>query len=186
MAWLLRGTVAGFPIADSAILPSGRYQLSTDLLNYPQLLHEAMLGMVRQAIGQVADHGFPGEHHFYLQFSTQHPDVVLPGFLRDRFPEEMTIILQHQYWDLEVEEQSFSVSLRFDGAPHRLVIPFAGLLGFLDPAADLALRFDRGLTLPGGGDTATASPDGALASTPPDGAKVEAGKVVDFEAFRRR
>jgi hypothetical protein len=98
--------------------------------------------MVRRVLEHVNEHGMPGEHHFYIGFRTDHPDARIPGFLRDKYPEEIHVVLQNQFWDLEVDEEAFSVSLAFGGSRQRLTVPFAALTEFRDPAANLLLAFD--------------------------------------------
>lgn len=115
-----------------------------DTLDYPGFLQDALRDMVRRVLEHVAEHGMPGEHHFFIGFRTDHPDVRIPGFLRDQYPEEIRIVLQNQYWDLAVDEEAFSVSLSFAAARHRLLVPFAALTEFRDPAANLLLAFEPG------------------------------------------
>lgn len=110
--------------------------------DYPLLLRGALLGLIRDLLRRIADEGFPGDHHFYLTFRTDAHGVVLSAAQRQRFPQEMTIVLQHQYWNLEVGDEAFSVTLRFGGDPERLTIPFAALTGFVDPPASFGLRLD--------------------------------------------
>lgn len=111
-------------------------------LDYPRLVHDALRDVPRRALAQVAEEGVPGEHHFYLSFKTRDPGVRLPPFLRDLHPEEMTVVLQNQFWDLEVDREAFSVTLAFGGSRHRLTVPFAALTAFADPAAPFGLRFE--------------------------------------------
>lgn len=115
--------------------------MDSETIDYQAIIQDALRGVVRRVLTQVAEHGLPGEHHFYVGFRTGHPGVEVPRFLRDQYPEEMTIILQHQFWDLEVEEEAFSVVLSFGGNRHRLRAPFAALTAFADPEAQFALRF---------------------------------------------
>ncbi len=115
-----------------------------DTLDYPGFLQDALRDMVRRVLEHVAEHGMPGEHHFFIGFRTDHPDVRIPGFLRDQYPEEIRIVLQNQYWDLAVDEVAFSVSLSFAAARQRLLVPFAALTEFRDPAANLLLAFEPG------------------------------------------
>ena len=114
--------------------------MSGDSIDYPALIHEALLGVVREILCQVVEEGLPGEHHFYLTFRTDHPLVVMPVSLKIRHPETMTVVLQHQFWDLSVEEDFFGVTLRFGGAKHHLKIPFEALTGFIDPEAEFGLQ----------------------------------------------
>lgn len=114
----------------------------TDTLDYPGFLQDALRDMVRRVLAYVAENGMPGEHHFYLTFRTDHPGIRIPSFLRDQYPEAIRIVLQNQYWDLEVDETAFSVSLNFAAARQRLTVPFAALLEFHDPSANLVMAFD--------------------------------------------
>jgi hypothetical protein len=113
-----------------------------DQLDYPTIVQEALRDVVRRVLAQVAEHGVPGEHHFFIAFRTEFPGVIVPRFLRDLYPEETKIVLQHQFWDLDVDAELFSVTLTFNGQRQRLTIPFAALTVFVDPAAEFMLRFD--------------------------------------------
>src|SRR5580698_722573 len=114
------------------------------LLPYERWIANALRHVVVQAIEHVAKHGFPGGHHFYISFRTQYPGVVIPARLRAQYPEEMTIVLQHQFWDLKLdrEARTISVGLSFGGVPSTLVIPLDALVSFADPQIRYALRFD--------------------------------------------
>jgi hypothetical protein len=114
--------------------------MSGEEIDYPALIHEALMGVVREVLCQVAEDGLPGDHHFYLTFRTDHPDVVMPPGLKMRHPETMTIVLQHQFWNLSVEEKLFAVTLRFGGSKHTLTIPFEALTSFIDPGAEFGLQ----------------------------------------------
>ncbi len=114
--------------------------MSGESIDYPALIHEALLGVVREILCHVVEEGLPGDHHFYLTFRTDHPQVVMPAGLKIRHPETMTIVLQHQFWDLSVEQDFFGVTLRFGGAKHHLTIPFEALTGFIDPDAEFGLQ----------------------------------------------
>jgi hypothetical protein len=115
--------------------------LSSDGIDYQRLVEDALRDVVRRVLADVAEQGLPGDHHFYIGFRTGHPGVVMPRSLRDLYPEEMSLILQHQYWGLEVNDDGFAVELSFNGRRQRLEVPFAALTTFADPAAELALRF---------------------------------------------
>lgn len=108
--------------------------------DYAALLHTALRGMVRDVLARVARDGLPGEHHFYLTFRTDAPGVAMPEPLRRKHPEEMTIVLQHQFSGLDVGEEAFSVTLRFGGVPARLTIPFEALTAFVDPSVSFGVR----------------------------------------------
>jgi hypothetical protein len=158
-----------------------------DPLDYSRLVREALRDVPRQAMRLVASEGFPGEHHFYVTFRTSHPGVAISPGLRARYPEEMTIVLQLQYWDLAVGEEAFSVTLRFGGAPERLHVPFAALVAFADPAAQFGVRFEAGEegAAPPAAPRAEAK-ETALAVERPGATDEAGGNVVDIRSFRRR
>ncbi len=112
-------------------------------IDYEALQQEAMRGVVRAALQFVVANGLPGEHHFYISFLTQAPGVVLSKRLREKYPQEMTIVLQHRFWDLIVTDERFEVKLTFDGIPERLVIPFSAIRVFIDPSVRYGLQFDE-------------------------------------------
>lgn len=109
-------------------------------IDYPGRLRAAMLGVIRDLLSRTADEGLPGEHHFYLSFRTDAPGVQLSAGLRLRYPQEMTIVLQEQFWDLDVTAVAFGVTLRFGGTPQRLTVPFEALTAFVDPSVQFGLR----------------------------------------------
>lgn len=112
------------------------------LIPYDEIVQEALRAVVGRVLGSVAESGgLPGTHHFYITFKTQAPGVDIPQRLIDRFPDEMTIVLQHRYWDLKVDDSKFSVGLSFNQVPAMLNIPFAAITGFHDPAVNFELRF---------------------------------------------
>lgn len=110
-------------------------------LRYDLMVEGALRSVMRDALRHAAKHGLPGAHHFYLSFRTGYPGVQLDAALRARFPEEMTIVLQHQFWDLKVEQDGFAVTLSFANAPQRLAIPFAAVTAFNDPSVNFGLQF---------------------------------------------
>ncbi len=109
--------------------------------NYGVLVDEAMRGVVRKVLSQVNADGLEGEHHFYLSFNTQYPGVQISPRLQTEYPEEMTIVVQHQFWDLEVTQQYFSIMLSFNNTPEKLVVPFDALTSFADPSVRFGLQF---------------------------------------------
>ena|SRR5260221_658313 len=113
-----------------------------DLMRYDQLAQQALKGVVREALRIVERSGLPGEHHFYIAFNTKHPGVNIGERLAQRYPREMTIVLQHQFWGLTVTEDRFEVELSFDNIPEKLIIPFNAVKGFLDPAVQFGLQFE--------------------------------------------
>ena len=112
------------------------------MIDYESLAQDAMRGVVRTVLARTAKSGLPGDHHFYISFDTQAPGVVLSKRLREKYPEEMTIVLQHRFWDLTVSEERFEVKLTFDGIPERLVVPFSALKIFFDPSVRYGLQFE--------------------------------------------
>jgi hypothetical protein len=116
--------------------------VADSLIPYDEIVQEALRAVVGRVLGQVSATGaLPGEHHFYITFKTQAPGVDIPKRLVERFPDEMTIVIQHRFWDLTVDAERFSVGLSFGGIPSTLVIPFAAITGFHDPAVNFELRF---------------------------------------------
>jgi len=116
--------------------------MSVDHIRYDLLAQEALRGVVRRVLIDVAKTGLPGEHHLYISFDTQAPGVRLSQRMREKYPEEMTIVLQHQFWDLIVTEHSFEVGLSFAGVPERVLVPFDALKGFFDPSVQFGLQFE--------------------------------------------
>ena len=113
------------------------------LIPYDEIVQEALRAVVGRVLGSIVSGGgeLPGAHHFYITFKTGAPGVSIPPHLRERFPDEMTIVLQNKFWDLEVLQHSFSVSLTFNQVPAKLTIPFAAITAFVDPAVDFGLQF---------------------------------------------
>jgi hypothetical protein len=112
------------------------------LIPYDEIVQDALRAVVGRVLGEVEQSGgLPGEHHFYITFKTKMPGVAIPKHLIERFPDEMTIVIQHRFWDLKVEATGFEVGLSFNQIPSRLVIPFAAVTGFVDPAVNFALQF---------------------------------------------
>lgn len=114
----------------------------TTHFRYDQYVEDALRSVVRRTLDAVAEAGLPGNHHLYITFSTQHPGVEIPDYLAAQYPGEMTIVLQHQFWGLEVEEDAFSVTLSFNSQHERLRIPFAAITAFADPAVKFGLQFE--------------------------------------------
>jgi hypothetical protein len=116
--------------------------VADDLIRYDVLVQDALRGVVRKVMREVAEGGLPGEHHFYIAFDTTAPGVRMSSRLRQQHPEEMTVVLQHQFWDLAVSDHAFEVGLSFGGVPERLLVPFAAVRGFFDPSVQFGLQFD--------------------------------------------
>jgi hypothetical protein len=116
--------------------------MAEDQIRYDVLVQEALRGVVRKVLTEAAQAGLPGEHHFYIAFDTAAPGVRISSRIRQKYPEEMTIVLQHQFWDFVVSDTHFEVSLSFGGIPERLVVPFTAVKGFFDPSVQFGLQFD--------------------------------------------
>lgn len=116
--------------------------MTKDLIRYDLLVQDALKGVVRKVLGDAAKDGLVGDHHFYISFRTDFPGVRLSNRLREKYPQDMTIILQHQFWDLAVTEHGFEVGLSFSGVPERLAIPFDAVTGFFDPSVQFGLKFE--------------------------------------------
>jgi hypothetical protein len=116
-------------------------QTEDEILRYDKMVETALRGVVRQAVEEVMDSGLPGDHHFYITFLTDYPGVNIPDYLRDRYPGEMTIVLQYQFYDLTVDNEKMGVTLSFNNVPERLEIPLASISIFADPSVNFALQF---------------------------------------------
>lgn len=114
-----------------------------DHIRYDLLTQQALRGVVHNVLADAAKKGLPGDHHFYISFDTQADGVKLSERLRTQYPEEMTVILQHQFWDLAVSDQGFEVGMSFGGIPEKLAIPFAAITGFFDPSVQFGLQFEE-------------------------------------------
>jgi uncharacterized protein len=141
--------------------------MATDHIRYDLLAQEALRGVLRKVLADAAKRGLPGEHHFYITFDTRAEGVRLSQRMRTQYPEQMTIVLQHQFWDLTVEEQIFEVGLSFGGVPERLAVPFAAVKGFLDPSVQFGLQFEQaGEEVAEGGAQPSAPADNAERDAP--------------------
>ena len=115
----------------------------TDTLDYGSLMHRAMRGLIFNVLEQVRDHGLPGNHHFFITFDTTHPDVQFADWLKDRYPAEMTVVIQHWFENLVVREDGFSITLNFGEQPEPIAIPFDAIQTFVDPSVEFGLRFEN-------------------------------------------
>ncbi len=161
--------------------------MSEDLIRYDILTREALRGVVRKVLSEVSKVGLPGDHHFFISFASTAPGVRLPARLVERYPDEMTIVLQNQFWDLKVSETAFEVGLSFDDRPETLYIPFAAILGFFDPSVEFGLKFEVETDLDvnetdpeAGEDDGETEPDDEV--PPPSGGD----KVVSLDSFRKK
>jgi len=168
--------------------------MAQDLLEYPKLVENAMRTVVREALRLIGDGGLPGLHHFYITFRTQDDGVEISDAVISQYPDEMTIVLEHQYWDLEVTDDRFSVTLSFGGNQERLVIPFSSVTAFVDPSVKFGLQFggDDG-TLVGSPMVETETDEEtdeltepADPATNPDAPESGDGTVVALDSFRKK
>lgn len=111
-------------------------------IDYGNLMHTAMRGLIRTVLQNVADHGLPGNHHFFITFDTRHPDAKLADWLRERYPDEMTVVMQHWFDNLDITADGFAVTLNFGDTPEPLYIPFDAIKTFVDPSVEFGLRFE--------------------------------------------
>ena len=158
------------------------------LLPYDLWAEEAMRGVAMRALQYAASEGMPGQHHFYVSFRTDHAGVSIPARLLSQYPEEMTIVLQHQFWDLVVDEPAgrFSVGLSFGGVPSTLVIPFSALTAFADPHAQFGLRFRAAPATGNDAAAALEAPEPEPQGETQTDAPAEKPQVVSLDAFRKR
>ncbi|NEW92787.1 ClpXP protease specificity-enhancing factor SspB [Rhodopseudomonas sp. BR0M22] len=177
--------------------------MATDHIRYDVLARDALRGVLRHVLTDVAQHGLPGEHHFFITFQSKADGVKLSPRLLAQYPEEMTVVLQHQFWDLVVTEDRFEVGLSFGGIPERLVVPFAAIKSFFDPSVKFGLQFEAADEAEdtdeseNAGEVATAAP--APVSLPPSAAATddppsddepprsgEGAEVVRLDRFRKK
>ncbi|QKV17253.1 SspB family protein [Oricola thermophila] len=116
--------------------------MTEDMIRYDILVQDALRGVIRKVLSEVAKTGLPGNHHFFITFVTNAPGVKVSNRMREQYPEQMTIVLQHQFWDLEVSDTAFDVGLSFSDVPEKLHVPFAAIRGFYDPSVNFELEFD--------------------------------------------
>ncbi len=146
------------------------------LIPYDEIVQDALRGVVQRVLTRIdAEGGLPGAHHFYIAFRTHAPGVDIPNHLLERYPDEMTVVIQHRYWDLAVDDEGFQIGLSFNQVPAKLRIPFSAITGFVDPAVNFALQFN--------------APTDADAPPPPEPeppADDPGGNVVTLDRFRRK
>jgi hypothetical protein len=166
--------------------------MAVDHIRYDLLTQRALRGVVRGILTDVAKNGLPGEHHFYIAFNTQAPGVKISGRLREQYPQEMTIILQHQFWDLTVGTDGFEVGLSFGGISERLTVPFEAIKGFFDPSVQFGMQFEvegesgAAAAAAKPADQPTAEAPAALAPPPAPAPASGGAEVVKFDRFRRK
>lgn len=158
-----------------------------DTIAYGRLMHQAMRGLIQTVLSTVARDGLPGDHHFFITFDTRADQVDIAEWLSDRYPEEMTIIIQHWYDGLEVDDQGFSITLNFGDSPETLRIPYDAILTFVDPSVEFGLRFESNEAPEGhvgeNGPAKGAAPRSVPADTAPPPAKD--AEIVSLDRFRK-
>jgi hypothetical protein len=174
--------------------------MATDHIRYDVLARDALRGVLRRVLTDAAEHGLPGEHHFFITFVSTAEGVKLSPRLLAQYPEEMTVILQHQFWDLTVTEDRFEVGLSFGGIPERLVVPFTSIKSFFDPSVQFGLQFDPAESTaeaPAANLPAAASPSALTVPSPPAASPAtenqdppakpsEGAEVVRLDRFRKK
>jgi hypothetical protein len=157
-------------------------QMAQDLFDYPKMVETALRGVMQEALTRTAREGLPGDHHFYVSFHTRAPGVRLPEYLLAKYPDEMTIVLQHQYRGLEVGDQVFCVNLSFQSRSERLTIPFAAVTSFADPSVNFGLQFE----IPAAKSAEAAALPAQLPATAPAEPERPAAEIVTLDKFRKR
>ncbi|RYH10283.1 SspB family protein [Tropicimonas sp. IMCC6043] len=159
----------------------------SDGIDYGKLMHRAMRSLIQEVLGDVAKNGLPGQHHFFITFDTTHEDVAIADWLRDRYPVEMTVVLQHWFDNLEVSDQGFSVTLNFGESPEPLYIPYDAIHTFVDPSVEFGLRFetsqDEDEDMPAAGEHENASAHPDADDEPEDSA--QDAEIVSLDSFRK-
>jgi hypothetical protein len=168
--------------------------MATDHIRYDVLARDALRGVLRRVLTDAAEHGLPGEHHFFITFVSTADGVKLSPRLLAQYPEEMTVILQHQFWDLVVTEDRFEVGLSFNGIPERLVVPFSSIKSFFDPSVQFGLQFEpteAAVEAPAATDLPAVAAPSAVTTTEEtaDDAPArpsEGAEVVRLDRFRKK
>ena len=171
--------------------------MAQDHIRYDILTQDALRGVIRKVLAEVAKTGLPGEHHFFISFLTKAPGVRLSQRLLEQYPNDMTIVLQNQFWDLKVGEAGFEVGLSFDDKPETLVIPFSAIKGFFDPSVQFGLQFETAEAAIGDAEPVTAEVEKADPPASPDSPDNpdddgggdhprEGAQVVRLDRFRKK
>ncbi|WP_228126653.1 SspB family protein [Candidatus Viadribacter manganicus] len=165
--------------------------MADDMIGYEQLMQDALRSVVRAALQEAASpRGLPGKHHFYITFRTHAPGVIIPDHLRARYPDEMTIVLEHQFWDLEVYADRFRVILKFSGQPQPITIPLQAITRFFDPSVKFGLQFEQHVNdearMASGDDAGHPAPRETPAAEAPSAPIASDNSVVSLDAFRKK
>ena len=169
--------------------------MAENRIDYEALVERALRGVLRQALHHAESKGLPGDHHFYITFRTDYPGAIVPDRLKASYPQEMTIVLQHQFWGLEIGDNAFSVTLSFANQLERLTVPFASVTGFADPAVKFGLQFEgrdggaaRVPTVPAASKAASAGRETGSSgeASPPAPKQPGTADVVTLDSFRKK
>jgi hypothetical protein len=158
-------------------------------IDYGNLMHRAMRGLIQEVLEDVQQNGLPGAHHFFITFDTNHPDAVLAEWLKRRYPAEMTVVMQHWYDNLEVSDEGFAITLNFGDAPENLYVPYDAIQTFVDPSVEFGLRFEKQATeadesAQDTGDENAANETAGDGKTDTDEPKTKAD-IVSLDSFRK-
>jgi hypothetical protein len=157
----------------------------TDTIDYAQLMHNAMRGLMADLLRKIGKDGLPGEHHFFICFDTKHPGVDIAGWLQERYPDEMTIVIQHWFDNLVVMDDRFSITLNFNDTPEPMVIPFDAIKTFVDPTVEFGLRFDEGVDDDDGDPIEDIPESPMMEITEEDDAPKSDAEVISLDSFRK-
>jgi len=160
--------------------------MTEDLLRYDKIVERALRSVVRTALEQIADHGLPSNHSLYITFRTDHTGVSIPDSLHKEYPEEMTIVLEHQFWDMEPSEHKFEITLSFNKVHERLSIPFDAVTAFADPSVQFGLKFEAIDELTEGAIAAIADLPAPSEEPTEEKPESDSDKVVALDAFRKK
>ena len=152
-----------------------------DEIDYGNLMHNAMRSLIQDVLAEVKNNGLPGEHHFFITFDTNHTEVEMAPWLKERYPTEITVVMQHWYDDLEVRDDGFSVTLNFGDTPEHLVIPYESILTFVDPSVEFGLRFEISEDEDNSKEPAVFNSD----ETKTAKTEKETGQIVSLDSFRK-
>ena len=152
-----------------------------DEIDYGNLMHNAMRSLIQDVLADVKINGLPGEHHFFITFDTNHAEVEMAPWLKERYPTEITVVMQHWYDDLEVRDDGFSVTLNFGDTPEHLVIPYGAILTFVDHSVEFGLRFESSEEEDSNDEPAVFSSEDADIKK----ADMETGQIVSLDSFRK-
>lgn len=157
----------------------------TRTINYGQMMHRAMRGLIQNVLCDIAEHGLPGDHHFFITFRTDHAGVGIADWLHSRYPEEMTVVIQNWYENLEVDDDGFSITLNFGDQPEPLRIPFDAIQTFVDPSVEFGLRFETSEDEEEDDDAQDDFTAPMAEDTEPEDSPQKDAEIVSLDSFRK-